>query len=294
MKKLSKILAVVLALALTAGLSVSLTVAYLSDTDEQVNTMTLGNVYIDQLEYERVQDANGDFVMGEDGVDFDADYGINASYKLQEFTQDKPAYPAVYNGDGTGTESWADQQQLWNGIESQEGIGAPGSNDIFGDDVANVIDKFVFVENTGANELYFRTLVAVEAPASIDYENLIHVNLSSNNRYQWTSSQPDGMTMGVTEINGVNYIIFEAVHTEPLQPGNISRPSFLQAYLDPAATNDDCAAFGDKWEILTISQAVQTAGFDNAQVALDAAFGDVTLDSAADLFEDLLARQTNP
>lgn len=293
MKKLSKILAVVLALALTAGLSVSLTVAYLTDTDEQVNTMTMENVYIKQLEYERVTDENGDYVMGEDGVDFNADYGIDESYKLQEFTQNKPAYPAVYNGDGTGTESWADQQQLWNGIVSEEGNPAPGSNDIFGDGVANVIDKFVFVENTGSSDLYFRTLIAVEAPATIDYDTLIHVNLSSNNRYQWTST--DGSkAMGVIDIDGVQYVVFEAIHIEALEPGEISRPSFLQAYLDPIATNEDCAAFGEKWEILTISQAVQTAGFDNAEVALDAGFGDITLDAADELFTNLLAAQTNP
>ena len=43
-------MAVVLALATTAALSVGLTTAYLTDKDEDVNVMTLGNVDIAQHE----------------------------------------------------------------------------------------------------------------------------------------------------------------------------------------------------------------------------------------------------
>ena len=49
-RKLILILAVVMSIALAAGS----TMAYLQDTDEDVNVMTLGTVYINQLEYERV------------------------------------------------------------------------------------------------------------------------------------------------------------------------------------------------------------------------------------------------
>ena len=64
---------------LVAATAVGGTLAYLMSTDSDVNVMTLGNVKIEQVEYER--DVNGD---------------------LTEFTQTKPALPAVYD-----TEAWA-------------------------------------------------------------------------------------------------------------------------------------------------------------------------------------------
>lgn len=47
-----------------------------------------------------------------------------------------------------------------------------------------------------------------------------------------------------------------------------------------AATNEDCVKLdgnkNGKYDILVLSQAVQTAGFADAQTALDTAFGDAT------------------
>ena len=50
MSKFQKAIALLLVVALTAALSVSLTMAYLQHEDSDVNVMTLGNVQIDQLE----------------------------------------------------------------------------------------------------------------------------------------------------------------------------------------------------------------------------------------------------
>ena len=75
---MKKILAWMLVVALTAAIAVGGTLAYLTDTDEDVNVMTLGNVKIDQLEYERVDVETKD----ENAV-------------VQEFHDNKPMYPAV-------------------------------------------------------------------------------------------------------------------------------------------------------------------------------------------------------
>ena len=53
---MKKIIAWLLVVALTAAISIGATLAYLTDTDEDVNVMTLGKVKIDQLEYERIDD----------------------------------------------------------------------------------------------------------------------------------------------------------------------------------------------------------------------------------------------
>ena len=54
---MKKLIAWLLVLALTAAVSIGATLAYLTDTDEDVNVMTVGNVKIDQLEQKRNGDA---------------------------------------------------------------------------------------------------------------------------------------------------------------------------------------------------------------------------------------------
>lgn len=271
---MKKIIAMALALVLVAGLSIGGTVAYLTSADSAKNTMVVGNVEIEQEEYQRAMDADGEFILGAAGTDFTANYGIEKSYKLEEFQQNKPAFPAVYTN---GTVAWDDFQQLWNGV------GAPGSNDIFDDSVKNVIDKFVFVKNTGSFDCYFRTIIAIEMPETIN-PDLIHNNFSTNNRYDYNPAEDvyhqnkDGVELPAwyVTINGTRYWVLVATHTDKLVPEEVSRPSLLQIYLDPEATNEDVALFGDQWEILTLSQAAQTAGFRNADHALNTAFGEVT------------------
>lgn len=252
-------------------MSLSGTVAYLQDTDQAVNVMTLGKVDIEQHEYERVLDEKGSPVEGVEGTDFKADYQINRSYKLQEFTQAKPAYPAVYSD---GKMAWDEFQQLWNQV------GAPGSNDLFNPGMKNVIDKFVFVENTGKSDAYYRTIVAVEMPEGLT-EGVIHFNFNVNNRFDYNNDK-DGVQDAFnsnafyTTIQGIRYIVYTATYTDILKPGEVSRPSLLQLYLDPKTTNEDCALFGDTWDVLVVSQGVQAMGFDDAHTALNTAFGKVS------------------
>lgn len=284
MKKVKNTLLTILCLALVAVLSVAGTLAYLQDDDSDVNVMTLGNVEIEQLEYERVVDENGDPVKGVLGEDFTTNYGITESYKLQEFTQAKPAYPAVY---ANGDTAWDEFQQLWNQV------GAPGSNDLFDDSMKNVVDKFVFVKNTGRSDAYYRTIIAIEAPEGT--KSLIHTSFNSNNRFDAITQDDkfDGTAdsgkksylVGYTTINGVRYALYNMTYNQVLVPGEVSRPSLLQVYLDPKATNDDCAKFGETWDILVLSQAVQTKGFENAGQALDAAFGEVTEEKVQEWFK---------
>lgn len=279
---MKKIIALLLVVALTAAVAISGTIAYLTDTASEPNTMTVGNVSIEQHEYERVVDENGNPVRGVLGEDFTEAYGITESYKLQPFTQGKPAYPAVYQN---GTLDWDEFQQLWNGV------GAPGSNDLFDDSMKNVVDKFVFVENTGESDAYYRTIIAIEAPEGITSDT-IHTNFNANSRFDYNDDM-DGAQDGSESnkffitINGVRYVIYVATYTEVLVPGEVSRPSLLQVYLDPMTTNEDCALFGDTWDILVLSQAVQTAGFDDADTALDTAFGDVDAENAIKWFSDI-------
>ena len=232
-----KIIAWALTIALTATAAIGGTLAHLQSQDEAVNVMTLGNVKIDQIEQERAEDGS-----------------------LQEFTQAKPAFPAV------GPIEWADTGVDVNGTTYK----------VFTDDLQNVVDKIVTVKNTGLSDAYVRTIVAIEAP-DYDPNNLIHVNVNGDDVLEKTAWTP-------VDINGQNYVYSVFTYKAALKPGEISAPSLMQVFLDSKATNEDCEKFGETWEILVVSQAMQTQGFGDAATALNTGFGAADAAYAAGLF----------
>lgn len=284
MKK--KILFVASMLAV-ASLSVGTTLAYLqSETETLINTMEVGEVDIEQLEYERVVE-NGSWVsMGEEDK-----YGYTPD-KLQEFTQNKPLLPAVFaDGDikwddrnGSSAEDGTGHQQSW--IQ----VGSSGSNQLFDDSVKNVIDKFVFVKNTGTTDAYVRTWFAFEQ-GSIAGENFKNVVMTNSNQAQW-SWETVATDVEITDENGVSneYVIKVATYLGPksnptgvLSANKVSYPSLLQLYMRPEATNEDVKALDGNgngtYDVLVVSQAMQVAGFEDAKTALDTAFGEVKVEN---------------
>lgn len=285
---MKKFLALLLTTAMVTAITVSGgTIAYLQSEASDVNVMTTGNVSIEQHEYERVVDNNEWVEASEYKATFGGD--TYTPDKMKEFTQNKPAYPAVYQD---GDVKWDDR----NGSQNSSGegshqqswlqVGAPGSNQLFDDSVKNVIDKFVFVENTGISDAYYRTLIAVESPEENTAK--IHYNFNSNSRFDAISGSGSEKSYFVDYItvDGIRYELYNMTYNQVLTPDEVSRPSLLQMFLDPTATNEDCAAFGDTWEVLVLSQAVQSAGFADAATALNTAFGDVE-ENAANWFKNL-------
>ncbi|MBQ7012122.1 MAG: hypothetical protein IJN63_10485 [Clostridia bacterium] len=249
MKKtlLKNIALVLISSMLTATLVVGGTVAYLQDTDSDVNVMTVGNVYIEQNEYERVVE-NGAYKVE------------NGSYVLKEFSQAKPLYPATeldangnpYNhGAGNWDTTTVDMSQ----------VGSQGLQKVFTS--KNAQDKIVTVKNTGKSDAYVRTWIALEDPFT---EGRIGVNVGNKDYYTQTS-------WTTVEIDGVQYSVSCFTYKEALKPGEVSTPSLFQVYLNYKATNEDMELLGNSYEILAFSQAVQTAGFADAATALTTAFG---------------------
>lgn len=281
---MKKNILLVLSFVLVAILSVGVTVALLTYEDSDHNTMTIGKAKIEQLEYQRVVDANGNWV--ETDGSYDATFG-NDTYrpdKMEEFVQDELLLPTTTksenfkyddrngNGNASGTGS---HQQSW------KEVGAPGSNQLFDDTVTNVKDKFVFVKNTGDVDVYYRTIIAVEAPEN---HETIALNINANSRFDWEHTEMDGMTQAEKDavehiyvnINGTRYKLIVATYNQVLTKDEVSRPSLLQLYMSYNATNEDVEAYGDKVDVLVFSQAVQAKGFANANTALNEAFGDIS------------------
>ena len=223
---MKKFATMVTSVALIGAMVAGGSLAYLSDTDSAVNVMTLGKVEIEQIEQER-----------------------NADGKLVDFTQAKPAYPAV------GEVKWDDTKLTVNEV----------AYNVYDDGLKNVVDKIVTVKNTGKSDAYVRTLIAIEQPEGTD--NLVHVNMNTD---RVTSAE-----LGAVVINGTRYAVTSHTYDAALAPKAISAPSLMQLFLDKAADNKDCEKFGDTWDVLVLSQAVQTAGFDTAATALNEAFGEL-------------------
>jgi len=245
-------LTLVLSLALLIAVTVGGTLAYLQDTDSDVNVMTLGNVDIEQHEWQRAENV--------------AHIGTAKEDDLVPFKDGNPLYPAVPTGENPYT---AEPTELfyWGEYVSAEGAG----NGLWNDDkLSNVVDKIVTVENTGKSPAYYRTLIAFECPVGMEYsegsDKEFMMNVNGNQRFDWEKLND------YIEVDGTRYLVMVATYNEVLAPDEISRPSLLQVVLTHNATNEDMELLGEDYTILVLSQAVQTAGFDNAKQALEAGF----------------------
>ena len=250
---MKKIIAWLLVVALTAAISIGATLAYLTDTDEDVNVMTLGKIKIDQLEYERVDDETAD----EDA-------------EVREFHDNKPLYPAVTdkNFDYTPGDTVVDWTQ----------IGKDGyTSEIWNPEkINNELDKMVFVKNKGDYDAFVRTVFAFEAGNYTnvgEFEQMVHLNRNTTD-YTWEWMQDMPVTIG-----GSKYFVVTATYNYVLEPGALTEISLSQIALDKTATNADVEAFGDTYQILVKSQAIQADGFDNAATALHDGFGAIAADN---------------
>jgi len=296
--KLSRKWLLIASLVLSVAMATGGTLAYLTDTESDHNVMTVGSVDIEQLEYERIVNENGEWVPADPKYDFEsADHQIYKPDAMQEFTQGKPAVPAVYQD---GTTKWDDRNGSGapSHMQPWTEIGAPGYNQLFDDSMKNVIDKFVFVKNSGRSDAYYRTLVAIEVPNALSDEDidLIHTNFNGHGYFDYDASTtgnqgPLEAEELYVELNGGRYLVYNVTYTQVLEPNEISRPSLLQLFLNPAFTNEQLKYFGDTWDVLVLSQAVQADGFTDAHTALESGFGKATKDNVASWFAGMAPEQ---
>ena len=253
---MKKFLAWLLVLSMTAAISIGATLAYLTDTDEDVNVMTLGKVKIDQLEYER-EDVNA--------KDDDA--------SVQEFHDNKHLLPAVIdktNFNWETDENYVDWTQIGKD-KYTSGIWNP-------DEINNELDKMVFVKNKGDYDAYVRSVFAFEANGyTLDqFKQLFHLNI---NESDWTWEWEENATSLPNEEGGTdttNYIVATATYNKVLKPGEFTEISLAQIALDPTADNEDISGFGDTYQVLVYSQGIQANGFDDPQKALNEGFGEIS------------------
>lgn len=265
MSKRSLLLAIAIVTALT--LATAGTLAYLTDTDGDVNVMTLGNVQIEQIELQRAE-----------GVAYDAgERGAGNGVKegaLVPFQQGQQLYPAYAAESGAYTaEQDLDKLFFWGDYVFSGTAGNGLWNDA---KLKGALDKIVSVKNTGTSDCYFRTWIALECPEGMEYsqgsdkEFMRNVNLD----YKWSDE------IMYATIDGTRYEIDCGTYWQALPAGAQSHPSLLQVVMTHNATNEDMALLGDTYEILVFTQAVQTVNMPEDPVeALNAAFGPADLNN---------------
>lgn len=256
--KLNRKWLLLVALVLSVAMATTGTLAYLTDDDADVNTMTLGKVSIVQNEQEWNDDKTA----------------------LEEFTQDKPLLPYV------GTLDW----------EYTTAQGGDDAYRRF--TMNNVVDKYVTVTNTGNTDAYVRTIIAVEMGEYETIEEFKYniVGTSTNAEEGATFKFPGAWVWSdeyVAQIDGQNYMIMTATHQAPVKAKETTIPSLLQLYVNKECDNKQLTMLdgnkNGKLDVLVLSQAVQAAGFEEmgAAAALDEAFEEANATNVAGWFTKL-------
>ncbi len=236
MKK--KILALGLCVAMLAIAVISGSLAYFTDTDADRNVMTAGNVVIVQNETQR------------DGSAYEDEQAL---------------LPAVYLKDGKPYNPTA----VWQGPEGGPTGKYTGPNGkdmyMYDNNINNEIDKVVSVTNGGSIDAYVRTIVLIEDTNSLS--DLIHI--------VYTGDIPRKIIDNVDIGDGNTYEAWIFTYDDILAAGDTTCASLQQVWLDPTADNEWYEMLGEdeRFTIVAFSQAVQTEGFENAEQALDTAFG---------------------
>lgn len=264
MKK--KILALCLVVVLAVTAVTSATLAYFTDKDADKNTFVVGNVKIVQNEEQRPVDADGKYTDG----------------TVIGFVDDQALVPAVIPGSKSG--SYDDTITVADGKEYM----------IWDESINGEIDKFISVTNKGTEEAYVRTIIAFEDDAACTLTPALHTSwgFNADGTYVEATAKPneegewvelpdadvvwlldaDDNYLTISLGDGTLHSVAVVTYDVALAAGETSKPSLMQLWLDPTATNEWSAKVGEKYTIYAASLAVQADGFKDASTAMDTAF----------------------
>lgn len=264
-----KILTLAMTLSMVAILAIGGTIAYFTDTEDEVNVFTLGNLDITLNEDKR---------DGEDG--------------LTEFEDNEKLLPIV--GSAQGAKETVPSKTEYK-VENDWSVPTEAA-------AANWVDKIVSVTNNGSETAYVRVLFAF--PADMDdaksaAEMMLHWNYDGNMPAGTWSHADAAMTVTLDE---KTYNVYNYTYLPTLAAGKTTEwPAITGVYIDSrvnatqtTVTNEDgtttnyvtysmvngrgktvtSAAYaeGTGPKLYVVAQAVQSEGFADAATALEAGF----------------------
>ena len=158
----------------------------------------------------------------------------------------------------------------------------------------NVIEKEVFVENTGSEPAFVRVHIAIPSildngdPSFDASANVLHFNFDSastgEGKWDWSDATGSPYTgewnYYETSIGGEDYNVYVVTYETALEKGDVTVAAMTQVYLDAKVSNSDITTIkdelGEKWYIYVAAEGCQAQGFDDAHYALNTSFGDPT------------------
>ena len=257
MKK--KLLAIGLAVAVLAVTIVGMSIAYFTDTDEETNTFTVGNVAIELIEKQR-NDNHTD---------------------LEDFEDGKVLMPIVGSAQGD-KDQWG-LSTAANYVDKVITITNTGKSDAYVRAyfaIPAALDDGYETFNAGLNILHFNFGNKVENG---------NVYTTFGTEWIWKNSD-DSWKYFVTEIDGIAYNVYYADYYQPLAPNGTTERFVDGVYLDAGVDFDDNGNMTitrngvtttvdlggidlDRLNCPVFAIACQDAGFDTAEEAFTAAFG---------------------
>lgn len=268
MKKFRKYLVSALALILVAVISITGTIAYLTDTETAVNVMILGEINIEQ--YEQDRDGN-DFIQGQTMLPL---VGSAANKDANGYPTASNYIDKIVTVKNTGKN--AAYVRTFIAIPDYSYEGQTG-----GDASLNVIHWNGYSKGDAAPAYPAATRIpGTQTDVANDWSWGKDANASV-----WPGNHGDWNVVKDVEINGQVYNIYVVTHVSAVQPGAITAPSMIGVYLDSKVDYDHAAGvytyegkviegFDGTVKVLVGTQAVQyDDGWGDAWTALDTAFG---------------------
>lgn len=262
MKK--KLLAIGLAVAVLAVTIVGMSIAYFTDTDQETNVFTVGNVHIQLNEQERQWDEENETTI------------------LGTFTQHKPLFPIV--GSAQGEKDEFGLPTAANYVDKVITIKNTGASDAFIRAyfaIPSALDDGYETYNAGMNILHFNF------GNKVDEEGNVYTTFGTE--WKWKNSD-DSWKYFETIIDGIAYNVYYADYYQPLAPNGTTERFVDGVYLDAGVDFDDqgnmtitrngvttTLDLGDidlaNLDCPVFAIACQAAGFGSAEEAFTAAFG---------------------
>ena len=280
MKK--KLLAIGLAVAVLAVTIVGMSIAYFTDTDEETNTFTVGNVDIELIEsqYHRVNAGKGNAtgmvepIIG--GYLWAADVELLGNTSNTPDAENGTTGTWTYFSDEQIIEDAAHYKDQGGYFDTHSNLMVPGAN----------VRKNPYVINNGDNDAFVRVrvLIPVSLFAIIDKGPSYWTTTAMNegkvvskavNYYLTPEGNAAFMNGTATEYiverdNGIQYYEFDFTYTYKLEPGAMT---FWNCWgniaIDENATAEQLANV-QSFNVIFEADAIQADGFDGYEAAFAA------------------------
>lgn len=269
MKK--KIVALCLCVALAVVAIGGATLAYFTDTDNETNTFTVGNVSIDLIEsqYHRVNAGKGNAVGETEPLM--GGYLWAADVDMQGTPENTPNY--VTSGETWSGKYFSDAQIVEDAKTYKNGYFAEHSNMMPGSNVR----KNPYVKNTGSNDAYIRirTLIPVSLFDVIDNGPSYWTSTAMNEGQVTSNAVNTYNTSGAAAVkqverNGIKYYEYDFTFVKAVKPGELT---FWNVWGNIAINKDATAeelANVTSFDVIFEADAIQADGFADAAAAFTA------------------------